>query len=88
MPARSPKVLDTGDLDDEILLDVADRKADLLILGGTREHAGTHHLDLECAEAEVMDVLYAVLECAPLAGKGDSGRTEPYHIERLTPKSR
>ena len=67
------------DLDDEVLRHVADGQADLLLVGGAVVRARADHLHLEGAEAEVVDVLYAVFQSAPLAGQGDAGRAEPYH---------
>lgn len=66
-------------LDHEVLGDVADGHADLLVVRGAGVGSGADHLDLERAEAEVVDILDAVFERAPFAREGYSGRTEPYH---------
>ena len=55
------------DLYDEILLDVLQGHADLLVLGASRVGPGAYELYLQGAETEVVDILDSVLEGASFA---------------------
>lgn len=67
------------DLDHEVLRDVLQGEADLLVLRGAGVRRGPDHLHLERVEAEVVDVFYSILERASFARERDACRTEPYH---------
>ena len=78
-----------GDGYDELGLgtEFLDGFADFLVLvRGAGIGLGPDHLDFQCSECEIVNILDSVLQGATLAGQRDSGGTVSYHGQSLMPR--